>query len=219
MQIPESLSEKVAHRKQRPHRIEGLADAVFAIVMTLLVLDIRIPATEIKTEDGLRSALLHVVPKILTFVLTFSVAGNFWTVFTNQFNFIHTSDRNENVIAIFFLLFISLLPFSASFLSEHLWSKVAIGFYTINIIFILIGNILHWKYCYHQCLVHVNLNQDNVIHKAIMRRALTALYCFLVVACICFFSSYLAIFATLLLQIIFSFSGFFELRKFSRRKK
>jgi uncharacterized membrane protein len=219
MHLPESLSEKIAHRKQRPHRIEGLADAVFAIVMTLLVLDIRIPAIEIKTEDGVKAALLEALPQILTFVLTFSVAGNFWTVFTNQFNYIHTSDRNENIIAIIFLLFISLLPFSAAFLSEHLWSKVATGFYTFNILLILLANIFHWKYCYHQCLVHVELNQDNVIHKAIMRRALTAFFSFVIVACICFFSSYLAIFATILLQTIFSFSGFIELRKFSRRKK
>src|SRR5215207_6970875 len=123
--ISQALSEKTAYHKQRSHRIEGLSDAVFAIAMTLLVLDIRIPLKEIETETDAWLSLINISPKILTFILSFSVAGQFWSIFTNQFNYLHTSDRNEFIIGLIFLMFVSLLPFSTSFLSEHLWSRVA----------------------------------------------------------------------------------------------
>src|SRR4051812_15077488 len=109
MGISESLSERVAYHKQRSHRIETLSDGVFAITMTLLVLDIRVPLDQMNTEKGMWFSLLDTLPKILTFILSFSVAGQFWSIFTNQFNYIHTSDRNENIIGIFYLMFVSLL--------------------------------------------------------------------------------------------------------------
>jgi len=102
MKIHSYLCEKVAYHKQRTHRIEALADAVFAIAMTLLVLDIRIPLTEMKTEYDMWFSLMNTLPKILTFILSFSVAGQFWSIFINQFNYIHSSDRNETLIAIFY---------------------------------------------------------------------------------------------------------------------
>lgn len=114
MELLKSFGEKVAFHKQRSHRIEALADGVFAIVMTLLVLDIRTPLNEMDTERGLLLLLWHTIPKIFTFVLSFSLVGLFWVVLTNQFNYIQESDRNSIVIVIFFLLFVSLLPFSTS---------------------------------------------------------------------------------------------------------
>src|SRR5258705_4600771 len=141
--IAKFLSEKIAYHKQRSHRIEALSDAVFAIAMTLLVLDIRTSLKEVETETGVWLSLINTSPKILTFILSFSVIGQFWSIFTTQFNYLHTSDRNEFIIALVFLMFVSLLPFSTSFLSEHLWSRVAIGFYIFNLVFILLFNTLH----------------------------------------------------------------------------
>ena len=75
MNIANHLGDKIANHKQRSHRIEELADAVFAIVMTLLVLDIRVPIKEMNTENDAWFSLLNTTPKILTFVLSFLVAG------------------------------------------------------------------------------------------------------------------------------------------------
>ena len=210
MRISQTLLGSGAYHKQRSHKIEGLADGVFAIVMTLLVLDIRIPLKEMNTENGVWLSLLHILPKVLTFMLSFSVAGQFWSIFINQFNYVHTSDRNENIIAMFFLMSISLLPFSTSFLSEHLWSRVAIGFYTFNILLILLFHTLHWFYSYHSGLVKLEENGGNVIHKAIMNRARTAFIAYIIVVGCCFFNSYLAICGTILVHIIFAFNGFIE---------
>ena len=219
MELLKSFGEKIAFHKQRSHRIETLADGVFAIVMTLLVLDIRIPLMEMDTEKGLLVSLWHTVPKILTFILSFSLVGQFWVIITNQFNYIQESDRNGIIIVIFFLLFVSLLPFSTSFLSEHLWSRVAIGFYVFNILLIITFGTLHWLYSWHTGLVKLAEDKGMVIHKAIMRLARTALISYGIVAVSCFFSNRLALYATILLQIAFTFTGFFEMIHTAWKKK
>lgn len=211
MRISHALLGSGAYHKQRSHKIEGLADAVFAIVMTLLVLDIRIPLKEMNSEFGVWRSLFDVMPKILTFILSFSVAGQFWSIFANQFNYVHTSDRNEILIAMFFLMSISLLPFSTSFLSEHLWSRVAVGIYVFNILLILLFHTLHWFYSYRSGLVKLEGNEAVVIHNAIMNRARTAFITYILVAACCFYQSHFALCATVLVHIIFTFAGFFEM--------
>jgi uncharacterized membrane protein len=219
MSISNTLGDKIAYHKQRSHRIEGLSDAVFAIAMTLLVLDIRTPLKEMETGPVVFHSLIDTSPKILTFILSFSVAGQFWSVFTNQFNHLHTSDRNEFIIALFFLMFVSLLPFSTSFLSEHLWSRVATGFYIFNQILILVFNTLHWFYCYHFGLMKLEANQSIAIHKAIMTRTRIVFGAYAILIGCCFFSSYLALYGFILVHFIFTFSGFIDMLHSKRMKK
>jgi uncharacterized membrane protein len=219
MSIANYLGEKVAYHKQRSHRIEELADAVFAIVMTLLVLDIRIPIKEMNTEMSLWFSLVNTLPKILTFVLSFSVAGQFWSIFINQFNYIHISDRRENLIGLFYLMFVSLLPFSTSFLSEHLWSRVAVGFYVFNLLLILSFHTLHWLYSYRAGLVKVEENTGIVVNKAIMKRAKAAFTAYGIVAICCLFNSYLALASTILVHVIFTFGGVIEMLYWKRTQK
>ena len=219
MGILTALSETVAYHKQRSHRIEALADGVFAIAMTLLVLDIRVPFKELNSEKDVWSSLLHTIPRILTFILSFSVAGQSWSVFTNHFNYMHTTDRNENIITLLYLMFVSLLPFSTSFLSEHLWSRVAMGFYIFNILLIISFNTLHWLYAYHKGLVKREGDSSIVIHKAIMRRVGAKYIAHGIVVVCCFFNSYLALAGTILTHVIFTFSGLIELLYSSSEKK
>jgi len=219
MGLTNYLGEKIAYHKQRSHRIETLADGVFAITMTLLVLDIRVPNKEINSETGILFSLVNILPRILTFVLSFSVAGQLWSIFTNQFNYIHTSDRKENIIALFYLMFVSLLPFSTSFLSEHLWSRVVVGFYIFNILLILSFHTIHWCYSYYTGLVTVEGNDGIVIHKAIMRRAKTVFMAYAIVIGFCLFSSYLALCGAILVHVIFTFGGFIEMLYSKRKQK
>ena len=219
MNLVNYLGERIAYNKQRSHRIETLADGVFAITMTLLVLDIRTPVKELNTESDIWLSLVSTLPRILTFVLTFSVAGQFWSIFTTQFNYIHTSDRNENIIALFYLMFVSILPFSASFLSRNLWSRVAVGFYVLNLLCILSFHSFHWLYSFYSGLVKVEGKEGIAIHREIMRRAKIAFLAYAIVVACCFFSSYLALSSTILVHVILTFGGFIELLHSKRSKK
>ncbi|HTJ10517.1 MAG TPA: TMEM175 family protein [Dinghuibacter sp.] len=59
-------------------RLEAFSDGVFAITITLLVLSIRIPGTEVASDKALQTALKDAWPNLLTFLFSFLVVGIFW---------------------------------------------------------------------------------------------------------------------------------------------
>ncbi|MEI9809384.1 MAG: TMEM175 family protein [Bacteroidota bacterium] len=94
---------------QNVKRIEALSDGVFAIAFTLLVLEIKVPAAEhVTTETGLLKSLIPMMPKFLSYFLSFMTMGIFWTGQGVQLNYIEKYDRNLNWMTLFFLLVISL---------------------------------------------------------------------------------------------------------------
>jgi uncharacterized membrane protein len=70
-------------------RIEALSDGVFSIAMTLLVLDVRVPApSEVAAAGGLAPALLGLWPRLLTYALSFGLLGVYWVGHHVTFHFI-----------------------------------------------------------------------------------------------------------------------------------
>src|SRR5438445_7772295 len=80
-------------------RLEALSDGVFAIVMTLLVLDLKVPdlPRHVATAE-LAQALKHESPLFLTFFITFLISGVFWYLHQLSFHWIHRLDRKLIVI-------------------------------------------------------------------------------------------------------------------------
>lgn len=75
-------------------RLETLADGVFAIVLTLLVLALLDPApAKVSTPAELDLALLALWPKVVSYVISFVVAGIFWVAHHTQFHFIRHTNR------------------------------------------------------------------------------------------------------------------------------
>lgn len=119
-------------------RLDQLADSIFAIVMTILVFDIRIPNfLETVNDQTLFQALLDLSPIFLSYLLSFSLLFTYW----RSHHFIESvlakniDTRFSNINAIFFF-FIALVPFSSHFLGNYGYSKTAIIFFALNIIFI-----------------------------------------------------------------------------------
>jgi len=128
-------------------RIEALTDGVFAVVMTLLVLDLKvplIPGPEATAE--LPGKLLELWPKFLSFTLSFVIAGIYWVGHHNQFHFIRRTDRVLLWINLLFMLGVAFVPFSSALLGDYPSQQVAIVAYGINLI--CIGSVLyaHWWY-------------------------------------------------------------------------
>ncbi|MFN8452784.1 MAG: TMEM175 family protein, partial [Anaerolineae bacterium] len=98
-------------------RIETLTDGVFAIVMTVLVFDIRVPVQEQVDQLGLLHALSLLAPNLLSYVITFVILGVFWVGHHNQYFYIRRADRSLLWINIFFMMAVALLPFSAGVFS------------------------------------------------------------------------------------------------------
>jgi len=129
------------------HRIEALADGVFAIVMTLLILEIKVPDLPHATGSaGLTAAVLALWPKFLSYVISFVTLGVYWVAHHLHFHTIKRADRVLAWINILFLLAIGLVPFSTALLGEYYRVPVAVAAYGANMMAVGLILQLHWWY-------------------------------------------------------------------------
>jgi uncharacterized membrane protein len=198
---------------QRLHRIEGLSDGVFAIAMTLLVLELRIPMDRvIHTEKELWEMFLDLKIELLTYFLSFMTLGIFWVGHSVQFQYIARSDRNLFWINIFLLMVVSLIPFTTSFLSRHIEFKLAIIIYWLNILLFGIIVYLHWDYVMRHNYAEADVPIPTV-DKAIRKRIIVAQSLYAGGALLCFVNTYLSVFFIIAVQLNYAFALFEKRRK------
>lgn len=128
----------------RTNRIEALGDGVFAIVMTLLILEIHVPAFHGTTT--LPAALAKLWPKFLCYLVSFVTLGVYWVAHHLHFYTIKKADRGLLWINILFLMCVGVVPFSTALLGEHYREKAAVIFFGFNMILIGLSLYLHWAY-------------------------------------------------------------------------
>ena len=194
---------------QRISRIEALSDGVFAIAMTLLVLDIKVPVGEFHTESDLIAAFWPLMPKFLAYLLGFMTLGIFWVGHATQFKFIARTDRHLTWLNIFFLMVISVFPFSTAFLSEYIHFKFAVGIYWLNIFLAGLAIYIHLIYARKANLLNEDAGTEEVF-KAIQNRVIIAQTLYLIAALLCFVNTYLSVAMTILVQLNYALALFFS---------
>jgi uncharacterized membrane protein len=195
-------------------RLEFISDGVFAIAVTLLVLDIKVPVSEsIHSERELMSAFSALSPKLLTYFLSFITLGIFWVGHSVEFQYIKKGDRNINWINLFFLLFVSVIPFTTAFLSEYITFRFAIAIYWLNILLIGIMLYINWSYADRHDFLSVTGEEKAKIGKAIKRRIITGQSLYAFGALLCFISTYASIAVIFIVQLNYA------LGLFSKRQK
>ena len=126
------------------NRLDQLADGIFAIVMTILVFDIKVQAVWGPVDNmGLWLQIKQLSPVFLTYLLSFSLLFTYWRA--HHF-FVSVYAKNidtmlTNINALFFML-ISLVPFSASVLGLYSHNELSVVVFSIHTI--LIGLTLYW---------------------------------------------------------------------------
>ena len=187
-----------------PKRIEGLQDGVFAIVMTLLVLEMHVP--EAKSGPELRHALAETLPILITYVMTFVNLGIYWVGQQIQFQIIERSDRVFAWIHVLFLMFVSLLPFTSAILGKHSFEQTASLVYGLNLIAIGITSYAGWAYAsrYHRLTTH-DISDELV--ESVKRRILVAPVAALVAILLSFFSMTLSNLCYLIILPYYIFPG------------
>lgn len=147
-------------------RLEQLADGVFAIVMTILVFEIKIPhELGNLTNTELWYQLVWLMPSFLSYILSFTLLFTYWRA--HHF-FISIYAKNidatlTNINALFFML-VSLVPFSASLLGQYSKNQLAISIFGLNII--LIGLSLYWMRKY--VLYSDHIKNPEITHREIL---------------------------------------------------
>ena len=127
-----------------PERLGALSDGIFAVSMTLLVLALAVPtAADIREAGGFSPALVHLLPNLVTYFMSFLTLGIFWVGQQTQLSQLERSDRDYTWIMLAFLLFVTLVPFSTGLLAAYYQSRLALIEYWLNILvlglFILAG--------------------------------------------------------------------------------
>src|SRR5437762_3880431 len=138
---------------QSLERLAALSDGIFAVALTLLVLDLRVPVSSginvmlpiwvsgaFQHEQELWMDLVKLAPNILTYLMSFLTLGIFWVGQQTQFNNFKRSDRHLTWIHLAFLLAVTLMPFSTGLLAEFNTYRIALVVYWLNIF--LLGAVL-----------------------------------------------------------------------------
>lgn len=134
--------------RMKQSRLDQLSDGIFAIVMTILVFEIRVPDyVGIVSEQTLINSLVAMYPLFLSYLLSFSLLFTYW-----RSHHIIASVLAKNIDVQFsningiFLFLVALVPFSSHFLGNHLYSKTAVIFFALNIVLIGISLFIMRQY-------------------------------------------------------------------------
>jgi uncharacterized membrane protein len=145
------------------NRIETLTDGVFAIVMTLLVLNLAIPEiSQTSAETELFSKIVQLWPKLLSYAVSFIILGIFWVGHHHMFHHIKRANTGLLWINIFFLLFVALVPFTTALSGDYSTVEAPFIIYGINLVPIFILRFVIWEYATRNHKL-VESNIDNAV--------------------------------------------------------
>lgn len=185
-----SLYNQIAGRSA--DRLAALSDGVFAFAMTVLALDLHVPAAfTIVGEAGLQRALIDLAPRLLTYLMSFLTLGIFWVGQNTQHDLLKSSDRGYAWIHIAFLMAVTLVPFSTSLLAEFITYRTALLVYWFNIAFL--GAALLGAWYRAQAYGLVKPDAPAGANRALVRRIVLAQILYAGAAALCIVSNYWSI--------------------------
>ncbi len=185
---------------QNVERLAALSDGVFAVAMTLLVLDLNAPAAEaIHSERDLLHALAPLAPRLLVYLMSFMTLGIFWVGQQVQLSHLARSTRDLTWTHLIFLVAVTLMPFSTALMAAFIGFRVALLVYWLNIL--LLGALLFasWRCAIASAVLNPGLAPGTII--AVQRRIVIAQALYVVGALLCVFNTYCSIGFIVLVQL------------------
>lgn len=140
-------------------RIALFSDAVFAIAITLLVIEIKVPVVSYESahfNENLKHAMQHMIPEFVGFLISFIVIGQSWKTHHTMFGFVTDYDRKLLSLNTWLLFSIVCMPFTTGLMSRYLYF-VPYLIYCINILFMGLLQSALWN---HITSAKNHLNSD-----------------------------------------------------------
>jgi len=188
---------------QSLERLAALSDGIFAVAMTLLVLDLRVPVITMSNrliqEQDLWNALVKLGPNILPYLMSFLTLGIFWVGQQTQLNYFSKSDRHLTWINLAFLLAVTLMPFSTGLLAAYITLRLALVVYWLNIALLGIIIFFIWRYARRAGLLKDEVTAE--IFVASQRRIVIAQSLYAFGALLCIINTYVSICFIMLVQL------------------
>jgi uncharacterized membrane protein len=171
---------KPGHRENKTNsqlsRIITITDSVFAVALTLLVIEIKIPIIEIPTDNLILESIKKLTWTMLGFIISFFIVGYYWSVHHRIFGYVKKYTRLI-WLNLMFLFSVVLLPFTSGLLGKFAFDVSLImpyGLYVFNICLTATMNAILWFYL-------SNPNNDLLTHQISKERILLGFYFTLVV--------------------------------------
>ncbi len=181
-------------------RLAALSDGIFAVAMTLLVLDLHIPsAAQVHSERELFGALAALAPQWVAYLMSFLTLGILWAGQQTQLNHLDEGTRDLTWIHLGFLFTITMLPLSTRLLAEFISYRGALGIYWLNIL--LPGAMLYWSWSYATRADLIKSDTPDEVRGSICRRILIAQSLYAAGAALCFIHPWVSIAAIVLVQL------------------
>ncbi len=182
-------------------RIIFFSDAVFAIVMTLLILDISVPdIPQDSATAELPARVLDLWPQFFSYALSFLVIGTYWMAHHGTFRYFRTYDRMLMWLNLLFLLSISFVPFPTALLGEYGEQQFAVVLYALSLALPrLLLAVVSWYATKRNLLIE---NLDPRISRYHLARSLGISAFFLLSIVVSFFSVSAAVLSWLLMFIV-----------------
>lgn len=194
---------------QSVERLAALSDGIFGVAMTLLLLELHVPAKElIHGEGDLRRALVAMLPAVVVYAMSFLTLGIFWVGQQTQLNLLARTERHLTWIHLAFLFAVTLLPFSTRLLAEFLSLRTALICYWLNVL--LLGAVLYgsWGRATRAGLLKQAATFE--VQAAVCRRIMIAQGLYAFGAALCVFGTYWSIGFITLVQLNYAVAPFRE---------
>ena len=175
------------------NRLEAFSDGVFAIVITLLILNVKVPNVHITDNRQLNLIIFAALPKLLSFGFSFLVIGIFWIAHHRIFSFAKVVDTPLLWLNLVYLMFNALVPFPASILADNFFLPTTILIYTGTLFLISMMHFIILEYIIRNEDVKHEALTKSIYHSA-TRSAIIGPVCFLLAGASCFISAYLSLF-------------------------
>ena len=192
-------------------RLAALSDGVFAVAMTLLVLDLKAPSVPNRaqqpiwsggggSEHPLAHGLLHdVAPRLLPYLMSFLTLGIFWVGQQTQLQSFTRSNRALTWIHLTFLLAVTLLPFSTGLLAQDISYRLSVAVYWLNLL--ALGVVLYVSLRYAEHAGVISDETTNEMREAMAQRIVVYQTLYALAALTCLINTYLAIGLLFALQV------------------
>jgi TMEM175 potassium channel family protein len=155
--------ESKPERRLRTGRLEAFSDGVFAIAITLLVLEISVPPG---SEDDLLDAVVDQWPSYLAYVVSFSTIGAVWLAHSAITEYLHGVNNLFVRLNLLLLMLVSFLPFPTRLLAEYLGeenpARVAGTVYGLTLLSIVVLLSVLWRYAVREQLVRPDVADEEI---------------------------------------------------------
>ena len=158
------MSKHFAEKSEKA-RFETFIDAILAIIITILVLEFRVPENTYSSDDEIKSFIWHMVPAVFSYAISFATIVSLWLNHHDLCRMIKTVDIRFVILNFVFILFVSSLPFTTALAGRNHESSYAVALVAINYFLMNISFASIWVYVIRKKIIPEETTRSKAFKK------------------------------------------------------